>query len=1414
MRRRVRRRITVGDIEGHLEREEIPHLIPAWRGVVRGYTEQERGVYERIQQGSRRLRRRGRNVNEREESSRGNSSDDVNQGQDQDALGANDEDGDDDEGFDVADNGQEQQQQQQQQERFPGREYEELPDEDVEAERVRAFERQLSHQVYWRDFMQDLQDAGILVPPAAGSMFYNETNLVLDLKAWRELVQLVEYDEAARAAAGLPGSPYLSNSPSAYIRIQHAVWVFLYYGKNTARCVLEDELYALEVPMEHVANLTVSVMMYIFQFCQNLPPNAAGKFLDVFGSVGSPFFNPPPPLIVLMNESDHFLLYQNEVSMRSITRLFFNTMKLFRRVYNDNEDPRSPVAEYWDDRDSGEVILLQNGPPITFVLTCRDAMVHHVGSKWTPALEEALKAEFPKGGIACVRNETDSLCLLYAIAMGIVLLKLRNFFSTNNRFIDVDALSYRIHCLMGPDFENSRRILRAIRDRVPGDLCDAIERARARRYTTRELCVIMKKIEDEFIDEEFALDVYALNVGSPSIPHKVYPCYISRRTTAQRINIANISFGEMYHYCVFTNLREVFSRTRGKIFYTCSKCHQTFYTMNVLGKHPCVGSDVSDYSWNRVDVPDGTRSAGVCEKCHLKFDVPEEYEYHRHHCFMAHRSGSRYVKLSEKEELCGGGAEGEEEDSLADRKLLFADFESCIKEDGFHEVMSYGLYDVEGHQYIHGYCLEDFMDVVLQISKRHKEIHVYFHNAMNYDANFILRYVLERHVDWSISVIMKSSTKLQTIKFLYMDGKTQRRIRIGDTYHFMTMSLSRIVNSIRKDDVEANMRAFPLFFETFHTEYPGVANAEIDRVLYKNVFPYKFFVRPECLDTPLSAFRMIFEPREENLAYFSEGVTVQELAENLPQFDYICRTFGVRDARGYHDVYLLCDVMQITDVFLKARESLMETHHIDIAKYIGMPGASWHAFLKLSPDMRLPLYRNTKFAEFFAHMTRGGVTSAPLRYAVADETHSILYLDVNGLYPYVMQQYKYPQGKMEWMVFRDIKGGLEEYLQQYFFPLLEASGRGACLCVDLGVPDWLKEKTDQFPFAPEHRVLKDEYYDEGGVMYPYLRRWSEANGGARMQAFVGLVGTLYDKKEYGVHWQLLKWYIEHGMRVTKLHFAVIFDEGDYLKNYVSLNISIRNTRTDELGKMVYKLLGNSIYGKTFESPFNRGKYLIIRNREKLTGLLEEGNVSLITPIDHENCVVKMDAEDVVLDKPTYIGACVTEYAKLHMYKLFYDQLGSVFPGVELVYTDTDSFIVRVEHRAGMTSPELFKYIEEKCPGMIGNIGGQVKSETGDDTIAEVVALRSKLYAYVTKHGKIGKRAKGTTAAAQDTELSWETYKQALFDLKAVPTHNMQFQRSGFQIRTVEMVRQSISVNDGKRYICEDGIHTHAWGFNN
>ena len=204
-------------------------------------------------------------------------------------------------------------------------------------------------------------------------------------------------------------------------------------------------------------------------------------------------------------------------------------------------------------------------------------------------------------------------------------------------------------------------------------------------------------------------------------------------------------------------------------------------------------------------------------------------------------------------------------------------------------------------------------------------------------------------------------------------------------------------------------------------------------------------------------------------------------------------------------------------------------------------------------------------------------------------------------------------------------------------------------------------------------------------------------------------------------------------------------------------------------------------------------------------------------------LVKLDGTEVELNTPIYLGACIVEMAKLHMYQLLYDKLMKIFPtdprepkdpGCSLIYTDTDSFILRVRLPEGVhTNEELYAYIAEKDPNLIGSLGGQVKPETGmHDSIAEIFAFRAKLYSYVTEKMKRDVRAKGTTRATQLNVLDFEAFRTVFETTKGLVTHDHRFNRSLFNVSSQSIPFQAINPNDGKRYICKDGIHTHAFGY--
>ena len=309
------------------------------------------------------------------------------------------------------------------------------------------------------------------------------------------------------------------------------------------------------------------------------------------------------------------------------------------------------------------------------------------------------------------------------------------------------------------------------------------------------------------------------------------------------------------------------------------------------------------------------------------------------------------------------------------RRVFYADFESSINPmTGEHEFMSYGLYDTAAKKYMCDYDLSRMFYYLLNDVWFCPEDHfyIYFHNAMNYDANFILRYVLKTKEceNWGIKVIMKSSNRLQKLVFYVTKNERRKVIHIVDTYLFLTMSLEKIVSSIRKDNLFTNQENFHRFFEVFHRRYPCVSDEDIDHILRKNIFPYKFFTDSSKLDTPMAEFIEIFEPREANLVYFGEKVKLQDLENSYRDTSHVIDVFDCTDARDYHDLYLCCDVMQLADVFERTMNILWESHHIHLTRYLGMPSASWAAFLRHDPSMKIPLYQNTFFAEFFKSVSQ------------------------------------------------------------------------------------------------------------------------------------------------------------------------------------------------------------------------------------------------------------------------------------------------------------------------------------------------------------------------------------------------------------------------------------------------------------
>ena len=152
-----------------------------------------------------------------------------------------------------------------------------------------------------------------------------------------------------------------------------------------------------------------------------------------------------------------------------------------------------------------------------------------------------------------------------------------------------------------------------------------------------------------------------------------------------------------------------------------------------------------------------------------------------------------------------------------------------------------------------------------------------------------------------------------------------------------------------------------------------------------------------------------------------------------------------------------------------------------------------------------------------------------------------------------------------------------------------------------------------------------------------------------------------------------------GVKVTKVHRILTFDEKTFLKEYIDLNTELRKHSKYDLEKDLFKLMNNAIFGKSMENILNRSNIKLINNNsEKLLKLIKQPNFQNAYQISNRLALVESKPIKTVFNKPIYMGAVILETSNLHMYEFWYDHLKEKYNDkIQLIYTDTDSFVIEI-----------------------------------------------------------------------------------------------------------------------------------------
>ena len=322
--------------------------------------------------------------------------------------------------------------------------------------------------------------------------------------------------------------------------------------------------------------------------------------------------------------------------------------------------------------------------------------------------------------------------------------------------------------------------------------------------------------------------------------------------------------------------------------------------------------------------------------------------------------------------------------------------------------------------------------------------------------------------------------------------------------------------------------------------------------------------------------------------------------------------------------------------------------------------------------------------------------------------------------------------------------------------------------VDILNPKELHYKFKDYPLCPQIKSIPENNLSE---YQKYLNNKSNIKYNEKDKK---LILDLSTKKNYKTYYKNLEYYMQLGIKVDKVHKILTFDEKDFLKEYIDLNTELRKNSKNDLEKDLFKLMNNAIFGKSMENVLNKSNVKLINNDpEKLLKLIKEPNFEHIYKISDKQVLVQSKPVKTKFNKPIYLGACILETSKLHMYKFWYEYLKVKYGNnVNLIYSDTDSFILEIftddVYEDMKNDNHLFDFSEypkdHKCYDLKNKKKFSIfKDELHGKIMTEFSSLKPKMNSYEYIENNSTENKKTHKGVKKSVDIFHKDYKKCLYN---------------------------------------------------
>ena len=299
-----------------------------------------------------------------------------------------------------------------------------------------------------------------------------------------------------------------------------------------------------------------------------------------------------------------------------------------------------------------------------------------------------------------------------------------------------------------------------------------------------------------------------------------------------------------------------------------------------------------------------------------------------------------------------------------------------------------------------------------------------------------------------------------------------------------------------------------------------------------------------------------------------------------------------------------------------------------------------------------------------------------------------------------------------------------------------------------------------------------------------------------------LIPNLSNKTKYVLHYKNLQLYLFLAIKLTKIHRILKFKQSDWMKKYIDFNTKKRKNATNDFEKDFFKLMINSVYGKTMKNLRKRINVRFVNNEKDFLKYTSKPTYVTHKLFDKDYAAIHEIKPVLMLNKPIYVGFTVLELSKWMMYDFHYNFIKKNF-NAELLFTDTDSLTYKI--KSENVYEEFFKWKDlfdfsnySKDSKFFDNankkVTGKMKDEYGGVIIDEFVGLKSKMYSIKKINGSESSTAKGVNIATEFNES-----KDVLFNKKIIRHKMKRIQAKKHKVGTYEIDKISLSCFDDKRF---------------